>query len=172
MAPPGGASWELRRGRFGPLRPLLASCLLALVGGFIGGIVGTVAAVFFGSGTLILLYQTARSAPVAVFDAEGITFGVGPSAGGSLQWTEVPAILLWTAGTAAAERRDLLGALTPMELDLLSDDAEPSVESGRPGHIPRHFAPLSGCILDSTDLRSVLNNLGSGVLVVDRRRPL
>ena len=27
-------------------------------------------------------------------------------------------------------------------------------------------------ILDSTDLRSVLNNLGSGVLVVDRRRPL
>jgi hypothetical protein len=171
--------WEIRARRVPVVRSLAAAAALAVAGALLGGPVGWLGFLFFSVVSVALIVQLVGRRPVAAFEARGVTVATGAERAHLVAWDDVEAILLWTRRPRTGSRVDMLSVVTTRDLPGLAvsltrtDGIDVASRSGYARVDPERTlavaTPLLDCRVDAYELRAVLLNYSSRVVVVDRR---
>lgn len=165
--------WLIRRRGADTTRAIGAACALVLASFFVGGPLGWASALFFAGLMALLLRVLIYRPAIAMLDPGGITLSQTLSDRGLAHrhWREVEALVLWTLAPAGEEPLDIL-TLIRGEDETFADVDSPGqsiVQTRRRAGVLDESLELTGCVVDTHELRAVIVGLGSAAQVVDRR---
>lgn len=191
--------WEVRPRRRPVVLALLASCLLAGIGMWLGGLAGTLALICFAATAGVAAVELWRSRPVLVVGATGLQLRT-PAGERVIAWQEIEAVTLWTALGANSTTEDRLAVV----FAVCDDRAEQALavapvavtetewDGGRGARavavrsrletrdlltrtsidsfVVSDAVSLLHCTLDVWELRALFMSYGVSAPIVDRRR--